>query len=82
MFTQLCKQHFTITLFQQPIFTSKTYNHAVTYNHASADDNLQNICIFGNVVILQIICYQTLSITSLPQHKKIHQLMTFMGINL
>ena len=28
-------------LFRQPIFTPKTYNHAVTYNHASADDNLQ-----------------------------------------
>ena len=36
MFTQLCIQHFTITLFRQPIFTSKTYNHAVTYNHVSA----------------------------------------------
>ena len=42
MFTQLCKQHFPIILFRQPIFTSKTYNHAVTYNHASADGNLQN----------------------------------------
>ena len=38
MFKQLCK-HFPITLhIRQPIFTWKTYNHAVTYNHASADD--------------------------------------------
>ena len=42
MFKQLCKQHFPIILFRQPTFTSKTYNHAVTYNHASADGNLQN----------------------------------------
>ena len=41
MFTQLCKQHFTITLFRQPIFTLKTYNHPVTYNRASAYDNLR-----------------------------------------
>ena len=41
MFKQLCKQHFPIILFRQPIFTSKTYSHAVTYNHASADGNLQ-----------------------------------------
>ena len=41
MFTQRCKQHFTITLFRQPIFTSKTYNHLVTYNRASAYDNLR-----------------------------------------
>ena len=41
MFEQLCKQHFPMILFRQPIFTSKTYNHAVTYNHASADGNLQ-----------------------------------------
>ena len=41
MFEQLCKQNFPITLFRQPIFTSKTYNHAVTYNHTSADGNLQ-----------------------------------------
>ena len=27
-------------LFRQPIFTSKTYNHTLTYNHASADGNL------------------------------------------
>ena len=40
MFKQVCKQHFPIILFRQPIFTSKTYNHAVTYNHASADGNL------------------------------------------
>ena len=39
----------------------------------------KSTCIVGNVVILQIICYQTLSVSSLPQHKKIHQLMTFMG---
>ena len=32
-----------ILLFRQPIFTSKTYNHAVTYNHAGAGGNLQNI---------------------------------------
>ena len=37
MFKQLCKHH----LSRQPIFTPKTYNHAVTYNHASADSNLQ-----------------------------------------
>ena len=30
-----------ISLFRQPIFTSKTYI-PVSYNHASADDNLQN----------------------------------------
>ena len=41
MFTQLCKQHFTVTLFWQPFFRSKTNNHVVTYNHASADDNLR-----------------------------------------
>ena len=41
MFKQLCK-HFPLTLrIRQPIFTSKTYNHAVTYNHANADDNLR-----------------------------------------
>ena len=40
MFKQLCK-HFPITLrIRQPIFTRKTYNHEVTYNHASADSNL------------------------------------------
>ena len=39
MFKQLCK-HFPLTLLiRQPIFTWKTYNHAVTYNHASADGN-------------------------------------------
>ena len=38
MFKQLCKHN----LFRQPIFTPKTYNHAVTYNHASADGNLRN----------------------------------------
>ena len=37
MFKQLCKQHLPIRLFRQPIFMSKTYNHAVTCNHASAD---------------------------------------------
>ena len=42
MFKQLCKQHFPIILFPQPIFTSKTYKHVVTYNHASADGNLLN----------------------------------------
>ena len=36
MFKQLCKHY----VFRQPIFTWKTYNHAVTYNHASADGNL------------------------------------------
>ena len=36
MFKQLCKHHFS----QQPIFTPKTYNHGVTYNHASADGNV------------------------------------------
>ena len=41
MFTQLCKQHLPIVLFRQPIFTSKIYNHVVTYDHASADDSLQ-----------------------------------------
>ena len=41
MFKQLCKQHFPIILFQQPIFTSKTYDHAVTYNQASAHVNLR-----------------------------------------
>ena len=41
MFKQLCKQHFPIILFRQPMFTSKTYNHAVTYNHASANGNLR-----------------------------------------
>ena len=40
MFKQLCKQHFSIILFRQPIFTSKTYKHAVPYNHGSADGNL------------------------------------------
>ena len=40
MFEQLCKQHFPIILFSQPIFMSKTYKYAVTYNHASADGNL------------------------------------------
>ena len=30
-----------IYVYRQPIFTSKTYNHAVTYNHPSADDHLQ-----------------------------------------
>ena len=44
MFKQLCKQHFPIILFRQPIFTSKTYIHAVTYNHASADGNLRHFC--------------------------------------
>ena len=44
MFKQLCKQHYPI-LFRQPIFTSKTYNHAVTYNSTSADDNLINFSI-------------------------------------
>ena len=28
-------------LFWKSIFTSKTYNHAVTYIHTSADDNLR-----------------------------------------
>ena len=41
MSKQICKQHFPITLFRQPIFTSKTYNHAATYNHTSADGNLR-----------------------------------------
>ena len=41
VFTQLCNQHSTIKLFRQPIFTSKTYNHAVNYNHVSADGNLR-----------------------------------------
>ena len=41
MFKQLCKQDFPITLCQQPIFTSKTYNYATTYNQASADGNLR-----------------------------------------
>ena len=41
MFKQLCKQRFPIILFPQPIFTSKTYKHEVTYNHASAGGNLQ-----------------------------------------
>ena len=47
MFKQL-RKHFPLTLrIRQPIFTSKTYNHAVTYNHASADGNLQyNACIY------------------------------------
>ena len=40
MFKQLCKQHFVIISFPQPIFMSKTHKHAVTYNHASADGNL------------------------------------------
>ena len=40
MFKYLCKQHFPIILFQQPIFTSNTYNHGVTCNHASADGKL------------------------------------------
>ena len=41
MFKQLCK-YFPITLrIQQLTFTWKTYNHAVAYNHASADGNLQ-----------------------------------------
>ena len=40
MFTQLCKQHFPIILFWQPIFKSKTYNHAVTFAWL---DNLENI---------------------------------------
>ena len=49
MFRQLCKQHLPITLFGQPIFTSKTYNHAVTHNHASADDDLPGFaCIKKN----------------------------------
>ena len=43
MFKQLCKQHFPIILFPQPIFTSKTYKQAVTYNHASADGNLRSV---------------------------------------
>ena len=43
MFEQLCKQHFSIILFRQPIFTSKTYSHAVTYNYASTDGNLLNL---------------------------------------
>ena len=45
MFTQLCKQHFPIILFWKPTSTSKIYNHAVTYNHAIAVDNLR---IYGN----------------------------------
>ena len=40
MFKHLCKHHYVS---RQPIFTSKTYNHVVTYNHASADGNLQKI---------------------------------------
>ena len=40
MFTQLCKQHFPLILFWQPIFKSKTYNHAVTFAWL---DNLENI---------------------------------------
>ena len=51
MFKQLCKGHFTLTLFRQPIFTSKNYNHAVTYNHASADDNLR-LNIFASINFL------------------------------
>ena len=43
MFKQLCKQDFAIILFEQPIFTPKTYHHAVTYNHSSADVNLNRI---------------------------------------
>ena len=48
MFKQLCKQYFPIILFRQPIFTSKTYSHAVTYNHASADSNLPLFYRFSN----------------------------------
>ena len=36
MFKQPCKHN----LSRQPIFTPKTYNHAVSYNHARADGNL------------------------------------------
>ena len=36
---QLCKHH----LSRQHIFTTKTYNHAVTYNHVCADGNPQKI---------------------------------------
>ena len=32
-------------------FTSQTYNHAVTYNHASADGNLQKKCLRFNIIL-------------------------------
>ena len=50
MFTQLCKQHFPIILFWQPIFKSKTYNHAVTFAWL---DNLENIL---NAIVERQIC--------------------------
>ena len=51
IFKQLCKQHFPAILFRQPIFKSNTYSHAVTSNHASADDNLRKYpssCLLGH----------------------------------
>ena len=50
MFKQLCKQHFPIILFWQPIFKSKTYNHAVTFAWL---DNLENIL---NAIVERQIC--------------------------
>ena len=50
MFTQLCKQHFPLILFWQPIFKSKTYNHAVTFAWL---DNLENIL---NAIVERQIC--------------------------
>ena len=50
MFTQLCKQHFPIILFWQPIFKSKTYNHAVTFAWLG---NLENIL---NAIVERPIC--------------------------
>ena len=45
----MCKQHFPIMLFRQPIFTWKTFNHTATYDHASADSNLSFTLLSTNV---------------------------------
>ena len=50
MFKQLCKHY----VFRQPIFTWKTYNHAVTYNHGSADGNLRYFGHFLKKIVFKI----------------------------
>ena len=43
MFKQFCKHYLSV----QPMFIPKTYNHGVTYNHASADSNAVNNSQYG-----------------------------------